>query len=50
MSKDISSQYTKDRNNTCGRRGYFGWKHEKDTVIIPDKYGEFLNRKRRRNR
>ena len=39
MSKDISSQYTKDWNNTRGRRGYCGWKREKETVIGPDKYG-----------
>ena len=30
MSKDISTQFTKERNKECGRRGYGFWKKEKD--------------------
>lgn len=44
--KDISTLYTKDRNNTCGRKGYFGFKREKETVISPKNYGMFLQRRR----
>lgn len=39
MSKDISTQYTKEQNKTCGRTGYLRWKREKETVISPKNYG-----------
>lgn len=47
MSNDISSQYTKYRNKTCGRRGYWGWKRENVKDIPPKYYGMFLQRKRK---
>lgn len=48
MSNDIFSKYTDNRNKTAGRRGYYGWKKEKDTDISPKEYGIFLQRKRGR--
>lgn len=48
MSNDISTKYTDDRNKNAGRRGYYGWKKEKDTVISPKNYGMFLQKKRGR--
>lgn len=47
MSKDISTEYTKEQNIKCGRKGYCGFKHEKETVIKPMNYGSFLAKKRR---
>lgn len=46
MSKDISTEYTKELNKECGRKGYFSWKTEKITTISPKNYGMFLQRKR----
>lgn len=46
MSNDISSQFTKDRNITSGRRGYGAWKREKENVISPKDYGMFLAKKK----
>lgn len=46
MSNDISTMYTKDRNNTAGRKGYCMWKHEKETKISPKEYGMFLDKKK----
>ena len=48
MCKDISTQYTKMKNKEQGRHGYGMWKREKDTVIRPNEYGRFLQRKRKR--
>lgn len=42
MSKDISTEYTRERNKTMGRKGYGMWKSEKCTVISPKDYGMFL--------
>lgn len=42
MSKDISTLYTKCRNERTGRRGYFLWKQEKQRNITPKDYGMFL--------
>ena len=39
MSKDISTQYTKEQNKKCGRMGYCGFKREKETVIPISDYG-----------
>lgn len=41
MSKDISTQYTRQQNKECGRRGYGMWKNEKSTVISPKDYAGF---------
>lgn len=45
MSKDISTEYTKEKNEKCGRKGYCGFKREKVTVISPKEYGIFLQKK-----
>lgn len=50
MSKDISTMYSKEREKTCGRRGYAGWQTEKEQNISPRHYGEFVNKKRRKKR
>ena len=41
-SKDISTQYTKHKNQNEGRRGYLFWKKTKDTIITPKDYGIFV--------
>lgn len=46
MSKDISTQYTKEQNKKAGRRGYLFWQYEKETVITPKEYGMFLQRRK----
>lgn len=46
MRKDISTQYTKEQNDKCGRKGYCGFKREKETVISPKEYGMFLQKRR----
>lgn len=48
MSNDISTPYTKKRNQEEGRKGYCGFKYEKVTVISPKNYGMFLQEKRKR--
>ena len=48
MSKDISTVYTKELNKACGRKGYFRFKEEKETVIAPKKYGMFIQGRKRR--
>lgn len=45
MGKDISTQYTKEQNKKCGRKGYVRFKREKETIISPKDYGMFLQRK-----
>lgn len=50
MSKDISTQYTKEQNKECGRKGYGLWKHEKQDIISPKDYGMFLQKKGRRKK
>lgn len=47
MSNDISTPYTKMKNKKDGRRGYFLWKKEKET-ISPKEYGMFLSERRRK--
>lgn len=44
MSKDITTQYTKEQNKKNGRKGYGAWKREKETVITPSEYGRFITR------
>ena len=39
--------YTKERNDKCGRKGYLAYKKEKETVISPKDYGEFIQKKYR---
>lgn len=41
MSKDIATLYTRMQNERCGRKGYSGFKREKETVIKPKDYGIF---------
>lgn len=47
MSKDISHEFTKEKNVKCGRTGYCGFKREKITRISPRDYGMFLQGKRK---
>lgn len=47
MSKDISTLYTKESNMKYGRKGYFAFKREKDTVISPKNYGMFISKRGR---
>ena len=34
MSKDISTIFTKEKNERCGRKGYFGFKREKALKVV----------------
>lgn len=47
---DISTMYTKDRNMKTGRKGYALWQNEKETVIAPAAYGDFVIRRRKRGK
>lgn len=42
MSNDISTMYTKSKNLKAGRKGYVGWKTEKETAISPAAYGDYI--------
>lgn len=35
MSNNISTMYTKDKNQKAGRKGYVNWKREKTVFNIP---------------
>jgi hypothetical protein len=48
MSKDITTQYTKEQNKECGRNGYCMAHREKEAVILPRDYGEFLRKRGKR--
>ena len=48
MSKDISTQFTKEKNKKCGRNGYCAAHREKITDISPSEYGIFLARRIRK--
>ena len=50
MSKDISTQFTKERNHKHGRRGYYEWKEKKEDVISPRDYGMFISGKRQKKK
>ena len=50
MSHDISTMYTKDQNQKAGRKGYYMWKHEKETSISPSDYGSYILQHRKRGR
>lgn len=45
-NKDISTMYTKEKNKSCGRKGYVFFDKEKETVISPKDYGMFLQKGR----
>lgn len=48
MSNDISTMYTKSKNQKAGRKGYGNWKCEKLYSISPAAYGDYkLQRKKR---
>ena len=47
---DISTMYTKKCNKTCGRKGFYRFKEEKETNISPRHYGEFLFGQKRGNK
>lgn len=46
MSKDIPTMYTKQKNKTDGRFGYFRATREKETIISPKNYGMFIQSRR----
>lgn len=50
MSNDISTKYTEECNKTDGRHGYGAWKYDKETAIPVNKYGMFLEKKRKRGK
>ena len=50
MSNDISTQFTKEKNNKRGRHGVGGWKYEKVTQISPKDYGMFIQGKRKKKK
>ena len=50
MSNDISTMYTKDRNQKTGRKGYCMWKSEKETYIKPSDYGNYILQRRKRGK
>lgn len=52
MSKDISTMYTKDKNIKAGRKGYCLWKNNKETIISPAAYGDYIlqNKSKRKKR
>lgn len=45
MSNDISTMYTKDRNQKAGRRC-----REKETCIAPAAYGDYILQRRKRGK
>lgn len=50
MSNNISTMYTKDKNKKAGRKGYANWKTEKETVISPVAYGDYILQHRKRGK
>ena len=42
MSNDISTMYTKDKNQKTGHKGYYMWKREKEKSIKPSDYGDYI--------
>lgn len=46
--KDISTMYTKELNKKTGRKGWVGWKTEKETNISPSEYGGYILQNRKR--
>lgn len=50
MSNDISTMYTKSQNQKTGRKGYVAWKTEKETVISPAAYGDYILQNRKRGK
>lgn len=47
MSNDISTMYTKELNMKTGRKGWLGWKNEKEASIEPASYGGYLLQQRK---
>ena len=50
MSYDISTIDTKDKNMKSGRKGYFRWQNEKEKVIRPSDYGDYILQHRKRGK
>lgn len=48
MNKDISTMFTKQENLKNGRKGYGMYDCEKETVISPSKYGQFIMNRRKK--
>lgn len=49
MGKNISTMYTKEKNNNCGRKGYVRFKEEKETDIPPKNYGMFIQQRNKKH-
>ena len=50
MSNDISTMYTKSKNQKTGRKGYFRWRDEKEKAIRPSDYGDYILQRRKRGK
>lgn len=50
MSNDISTMYTKERNQKDGRKGFYSWKEKKDDCIAPAAYGGYILRHGKRGK
>lgn len=50
MNNDISTMYTKDKNQKTGRKGYFRWQDEKEKAIRPSDYGDYILQRRKRGK
>ena len=50
MSNDISTMYTKSKNQKAGRKGYFRWQDEKEKAIRPSDYGDYISQRRKRGK
>ena len=50
MSNDISTMYTKEQNQKSGRRGWVGWKDNKEQNISPADYGNYILQHRKRGK
>lgn len=48
--KDISTMYTRSLNQRTGRKGYVGWKREKENNITPAEYGGYILQNRKRGK
>ena len=50
MSNDISTMYTKDKNQKTGCKGYGMWKYEKEKSIKSSDYGDYILQHRKRGK
>ena len=50
MRNDISTMYTKSKNQKTGRKGHFHWMDEKEKAIRPCDYGDYILQRRKRGK